>query len=115
MAGSVTQTTVEVEVVRTSLKPDQLHTVVDSETVVFTILGVAGQRGLPGQGVAETYVHVQDTPAAEWTINHDLDRWPSVTVVDSAGSVVIGYQQYTSSNQVRLEFSAPFSGRAYLN
>lgn len=62
-----------------------------------------------------TYVHTQSFPSATWTISHNLGRRPSVTVVDSAGSVVIGEVTYLSDNSLRVEFSAGFSGQAYLN
>lgn len=62
-----------------------------------------------------TYTHNQASPAATWTISHNLGRRPSVTVVDSAGTVVIGEVTYLSDNSLRVEFSAGFSGQAYLN
>ncbi len=62
-----------------------------------------------------TYVHTQAVASAEWTIQHDLDKYPSVTVVDSGGSVVIGDCQYTSRNTVVLRFNGAFGGKAYLN
>jgi hypothetical protein len=67
-----------------------------------------------------TFVFTQATPAAVWTIAHGLDRYPSVTVVDSAGTVVIGQVDYPSANAVRLSFfgggsPAAFAGTAYLN
>lgn len=86
--------------------------VVQTEIVTHAILGVPGP---PGSGVGSTYVHEQSMPAAVWTINHNQDRFPSVTVVDTAGTVVYGSVQYTSSTQVVLTFLAPFSGYAYLN
>lgn len=63
-----------------------------------------------------TYVHTQAIPAAEWIINHHFtDKFPSVTVVDSAGTEVIGDVTYTGPSQVVLNFAAEFSGKAYLN
>jgi hypothetical protein len=50
-----------------------------------------------------------------WTINHNLGRYPSITVVDSSGNVVVGFETYNSENQITLTFSAPFSGTVYLN
>ena len=61
------------------------------------------------------YVFNQNTPSATWTITHNLGRRPSVTVVDSAGTVVIGEVNYTSDNTLVITFSAGFSGQAYLN
>jgi hypothetical protein len=61
------------------------------------------------------YVFNQNTPSTTWTITHNLGRRPSVTVVDSAGTVVIGEVTYTSDNALTIQFSAGFSGQAYLN
>ena len=62
-----------------------------------------------------TYVHNQIASSTTWAIDHNLGKRPSVMIVDSAGSVVIGDISYTSDNQITLSFSAPFSGSAYLN
>jgi len=62
-----------------------------------------------------TYVHNQITASTTWNIQHNLNDYPSVTVIDSAGSVVIGEVTYNSSNDLTITFSAPFSGTAYLN
>ena len=75
---------------------------------------VSGGRGPAGISSVH-YVHTQEAAAAEWTVTHNLGRYPSVTVVDSAESVVIGDVEYDSANCVILRFSAAFSGKAYLN
>jgi hypothetical protein len=67
-----------------------------------------------------TFVFTQATPAAVWTIVHGLGRYPSVTVVDSAGTVCGGAVEYLSADAVRLSFfgggvPAAFAGTAYLN
>jgi len=61
------------------------------------------------------YVFTQSTPAAVWTINHDLEKYPAVSIVDSANDEVIGEVHYTSTSQVVITFSAAFSGKAFLN
>ena len=61
------------------------------------------------------YVHTQNTSSSVWTINHSLEKFPSVTVVDSGGSIVLGEITYTDDNNITLTFSAAFSGVAYLN
>jgi hypothetical protein len=85
-------------------------------------LSINGTLVINSQGVFQniqvespTYVHDQTTPASTWTIDHTLGKVPSVTVVDSAGSVVFGDIQIISSSRVILEFGAAFSGKAYLN
>ena len=61
------------------------------------------------------FTYIKSTPDSVWEITHDLDKYPSVTVVDSAGSVVIGDITYTSKSALKVTFSAAFSGKAYLN
>jgi hypothetical protein len=61
------------------------------------------------------YVHDQGVPSAQWEITHDLGKKCAVTVVDSAGSVVIGQITYNSINQVTLDFDGTFSGKAFFN
>lgn len=61
------------------------------------------------------FLFVQSIASDVWKIKHDLNKYPSVTVVDSANSVVIGDVTYIDENNVRLTFSGAFSGKAYLN
>jgi hypothetical protein len=61
------------------------------------------------------YRHIQREPANQWDIPHGLQKYPAVTVVDSAKSVVIGDVTHVDANNVKLSFSATFSGEAYLN
>lgn len=64
---------------------------------------------------ASTYVHSQGVASNTWTINHNLGKYPSVTVTDSTGRIVVGGVQYVDANTVILTFSGAFSGTAYLN
>lgn len=51
-----------------------------------------------------------------WIINHNLNKKPSVTVVDSAESVVIPDEvKYNDLNSCTIYFLASFTGKAYLN
>lgn len=81
----------------------------------------------------KTYIHEQLTISAVWVINHNLDNYPSVTVVDSGETIVVGeifygffqeilpkkeipeYEFFTNSNILTIKFSGAFSGKAYLN
>ena len=81
-------------------------------------MGPQGPPGPPGpgsEGFIPSYVHEQSTPQATWTINHFLDYMPNVTTVDSSGRTVEGDVLYSSPVQVVVEFTAPFSGRAFLS
>lgn len=61
------------------------------------------------------YIHDQSIPATNWTITHNLNKFPSVTIVDSANTEVVGDVQYTNNNTLTVTFSSAFSGKAYLN
>jgi|TARA_R110000823_G_scaffold13671_9_gene45266 hypothetical protein len=63
----------------------------------------------------KNYVHTQGSAATVWTVTHNLGKNPSVAVVDSAGTVVIGQVDYDTINQITLTFKAAFSGKAYFN
>lgn len=65
--------------------------------------------------VDRNYVHTQAGASAEWIVAHNLGKFPSVTVIDSAGSQVIGDVTYTDINNLTIKFLGAFSGKAYLN
>ena len=60
-------------------------------------------------------VYTKNIPADEWVINHYLEKYPSVTVVDSANSIITGEVTYIDMNTLKINFQAAFSGKAYLN
>jgi hypothetical protein len=62
----------------------------------------------------ERFVFPQSSPSSTWSITHNLGGRPSVTIVDSAGTMVIGEVTYNSDTQVTVNFTAAFSGFAYL-
>lgn len=63
----------------------------------------------------KTFLFTQMVPSNIWNINHNLNQEPSVSVVDSSGKVVFGEVIYIDKNNIRIEFSSIFSGKAYLN
>ncbi len=63
----------------------------------------------------QTSTWVQSVSASTWTITHNLNRYPSVDVVDSGGDVCIGDVKYIDANTLTVSFSGAFSGKAYLS
>lgn len=63
----------------------------------------------------KSFVYEQVASASTWVISHPLDKFPSIIIVDSAGSVVNGDITYNSTSQITVTFSSPFGGKAYLN
>ena len=67
-------------------------------------------------GLADkTFEFTQGVPAVTWNIQHNLGKFPSITVIDTADTVVTGQYTYIDNNNVTLTFSAAFAGKAYLN
>lgn len=72
-------------------------------------------KGLVGGAADAHYTHIQSTPEAIWEVTHNLNKKPTVTVVDSADTMVMGEVEYINNNSVRLTFAGAFSGKAYFN
>lgn len=63
----------------------------------------------------KNHVFTQATPSVLWIINHNLNKFPSVTVVNINNVTMYGEVTYVNENNLQIEFSAGFSGKAYLN
>lgn len=61
------------------------------------------------------FSYTQLAPSATWNVAHNLDKFASVTVVDSGGSVIVPDVNYGDLNHVTLSFGSPTSGKAYFN
>jgi len=66
-------------------------------------------------GGGGTYTHNQIVSSDLWTIAHSMGKYPSVSVVDSGETVVVGDVHYVDDNNLTITFSAAFGGKAYLN
>ena len=64
---------------------------------------------------SSTFVFTQGVAATTWNITHNLNKFPSITVIDTGNTVVTGEYTYIDTNNVTLTFSAGFAGKAYLN
>ena len=81
--------------------------------VKFNTVYLTGD-GTRGSG-DKSYIHVQGTPSKNWIIVHNMDKRPSVSVVDETGEPLIVFPKYPNNNTVILEMNATYSGKAYLN
>lgn len=81
------------------------------------VLKTNGRKTYWGQDKSSTYVYEQGTlsPSNVWIINHNLGKYPSVTVVDSAGTRFECETHYLNENTCVVNMSVAMSGKAYLN
>lgn len=61
------------------------------------------------------FVFDQFDPKSTWEITHNMNKFPSVYIVDTANSVVEGLVEYIDKNSLTVTFNFPFSGKAYFN
>lgn len=76
---------------------------------------IEGSHDSAYYGIDQTYIYNQEVASDEWIIQHNLNKYPSVTIVDSAGSRVVGSYRYVDSNTIICTFCGAFGGIAYLN
>jgi hypothetical protein len=63
----------------------------------------------------DNYVFTQSAAASVWTITHNMGKYPSVTIVDTANDEVEGQVNHISNTQLTVTFSAPVAGKAFMN
>ena len=68
-------------------------------------------------GIVEdkNYVHNQTVASDEWIVVHNLNKYPAVSIIDSANNEVVGEVIYDNVNQVTIKFVSAFKGKATLN
>lgn len=98
-----------IEVVLGSVIPNPL------EKIQSQLNSIPSSGGGTSGGGDKAYTHSQISPSSIWNINHGLNKRPSVSVVDSGGSLVMGEVKYVDDNNIQITFSAAFAGNAYLN
>lgn len=64
---------------------------------------------------SQTFVFEQGIASTEWVINHNLNKRPSIELVDSQGREFKAYVEYNSDNQCTVLLDSATTGYAYLN
>ncbi|MCK5788101.1 MAG: hypothetical protein KAH32_03835 [Chlamydiia bacterium] len=59
--------------------------------------------------------YVQGLESSLWEIKHDMNKIPSITVIDVNKKEVMCEVEHVDTNNVKLKFNTPFAGKAYLN
>lgn len=62
------------------------------------------------------YTFEQGIASDTWIIYHNLNKKPSITIVDSSGKVQLPNEiEYTDENTITVTFLGAFAGKAFLN
>ena len=73
------------------------------------------RREIYDGGGDKSYTLEINVPASVWEINHNLEKYPSITVIDSQGVEVVGDVQHIDKNNTKITFSASFYGSVICN
>lgn len=88
-----------------------VRTLIDRDTATISGIGIQGPQGPIGPP-GSYYEHVQGSASDTWTVNHDLDKFPSVNVNDSGGNIIEGDVVYLNRNSLLIYFIGATSGTA---
>ena len=86
-------------------------------TVIYSQEPFEGYALLTNQlsDAPSTFIFEQAASSDTWEINHYLNRYPSVTVVDSAGTTFNAKVEYNSLDKCTVYINGATTGKAYLN
>lgn len=64
---------------------------------------------------SKTFIFEQGIASNEWNIIHNLNKRPSIQLVDSTGREFEAVKEYINNNQVIIRLDSATTGKAYLN
>ena len=67
------------------------------------------------EGIDKNFVFNQAVASATWTVQHNLNKFPSVTSVNINNIEMYGEVEFIDLNNLTINFSAAFSGKAFIN
>lgn len=115
ISDDVANSEVDISLDINSLTTTTADTAADYIVIYDTSIAEHRKVLLQDIGADKHYEHVQGVASATWNIAHGLNKYPSVSIVDSSGNIVIGDTNYVDVNNVTLTFAGAFAGKAYLN
>lgn len=106
--------TVESDVKFTHIVVETINTAV-LEVASGGASGPQGVQGDPGLDGDKTFVHTEVTAKLVWTINHNMNKYPTVRCKDSAGTHIEGEVEDIDLNNLTITYYYPTDGVATLN
>ncbi len=90
---------------------DLITGTIDPEVVEEMIKNYIDNNGV----AAKTFVYDRGgIPASSWSIQHNLNKYPQVSLIDDAGNEIEADVFYSDLNNVSVSFASPVSGKAVL-
>ena len=100
-----------------SPKENKVLVTTKNEKIIVGAVGARGPKGADGTFNINqvSFTYEKQTPGTTWTINHNLNFRPAVTVMDYGTNNIECDIRHVNENQVVLTFSEVVSGYAYLS
>lgn len=76
---------------------------------------IFSEFALPVDANDKTFIFNQPVAAVTWSIQHNLNKFPSATMVLSTGQKGYGDVTYIDKNNLTITFASAESGKAYIN
>lgn len=91
------------------LKTDTAEVIVNNENRTIRV-------NVDPQGVdsATTFVYSTPHPMSSWEIDHNMNKYPSVMLVDQDNNVIGADIKYINKNKIVVNLSEAICGRAFL-
>jgi len=64
---------------------------------------------------SKSFVYEQGVASDTWVIQHNLNKYPSISLVDSAGTTFSAATTYNDLNTCTISMNGATTGKAYLN
>ena len=85
-----------------------------------TTIGVQSESNVKNINITSNmidkyFVFEQGIASDVWEIEHNLNKKPSVTIVDSADNIITAEVEYIDTNNIIVRMNGATTGKAYLN
>lgn len=111
IAGELNVTTVEGKLADASQIFDSVQNK-SQELINKELYNIIPNTG--GNSNNTSYLYIQETISNKWVITHNMNKFPSVTIIDENNSLIFTDVCYDNENQITINFSKEIKGKVYL-
>jgi len=112
---NINKTSTELQIQLSSVIVDQINNSLQAGDNISSLVNDSGFITLLDVEQDKNFLYTQNVPSNIWNITHTLNKFPSVSVKDSAGTTVFGQVDYINVITLTITFNSSFSGVAILN
>lgn len=111
--GNLVSVVIEGDAINSFVNTDLAVVSIETIPVIVNMINTPGLQVFNGEN--QTYTHIQNIAAAIWTVAHNLNTRPKVTVCDHLDRVIEPDIEYIDANIVRITHASAITGFVYCN